>query len=503
MRTGLFSRNKSRVYRTRLNSENKSFIPVFCNYFALLALLLSFPAYARQQHPAAGMPDEKNRKAATARPNVLFIAIDDLNDYISLLKDYPGIKTPNLDKFAKTALTFTRTYCAAPVCNPSRAALLSGMAPYRTGVYDNDNKIQDSPAILQGEFLPEHFKANGYITLTRGKIFHTEPDKARLDSMWNEDRGKGNYGPNTTEHNIPKSLKAPPFFDYQPWTGPESDHPDNVTAEVTIKRFGRNYDRPFFMACGLYKPHNPWTAPSRFFDMYPLEKVVLPKVLESDWDDLPPVAKKWAASPVNFHALKETGQWKAVVRSYLACISFMDWNLGRIMDALDKSGHRDNTIVCVFADNGFHMGEKLHFAKYALWEQTTHVLHMWRVPGMTQGGKVCDRTVNLLDLYPTLVDLCGLSPTKQKLDGRSIVPLLKNPETGWNHPSVTTYQKGNQAVRNEKYRYIHYNDGGEELYDETKDPLEWHNLAADPAMKTVISALKKELEVNFADPAQR
>ena len=432
------------------------------------------------------------------KPNVLLIAIDDLNDYVGLLQNFPGLKTPNLDRFAKTALNFTRAYCAAPVCNPSRAALLSGVPPYRTGVYDNDNRIQDSKVILNATFLPEHFKANGYTTLTRGKIFHTMPDKARYEAMWDENGGQGDYGPYPTERNVPTTVRAPLNFNYQPWTGPESDHPDNVTAELTIERLNKNYDKPFFMACGLYKPHNPWTAPRRFFDMYPLENIVLPKVLESDWDDLPPIAKKWASNPVDFEALKQSGQWKSVVRSYLACISFMDWNFGRIIDALDKSKYKNNTIICVFADNGFHLGEKNHFAKYALWEQTTHILHLWRVPGITKAGKICERPVNLLDIFPTLVELCRLSSPKQQLEGRSIVELLKNPAITWDHPSITTYLEGNQSLRTEKYRYTLYKDGGEELYDDSADPREWHNLAADPRMKDLILSLRKKISKEFA-----
>lgn len=459
-------------------------------YKAILVLLISV-LLLQSVH----LPAQEQKK-----PNVLFIVIDDLNDYLSLL-NYPGLKTPNLDKFAKSALTFTRAYCAAPVCNPSRAAFLSGMAPYRTGVYDNNNPIQASPQILEAAFLPEHFKANGYTTITRGKVFHSNPPPERYQSMWDDAGGKGDYGPYLKEQKIPKSVKHPPLFNYEPWTGPESDHADNVTADFTIERLGKTYDKPFFMAAGLYKPHNPWTAPKRFFDMYPLESVEMPKVLEGDWDDLPPIAKEWAANPVDYEGLKNSGQWKPIVRSYLACVSFMDWNLGRIMEALDKSQYRNNTIVCLMADNGFHLGEKGHFAKFALWEKSTHILHMWRVPGVTPEGKVCQRTVNLLDVYPTLNELCGLPAPRQQLDGRSLVPLLKAPTAAWDYPSITTYKAGNQTVRTEKYRYIRYSDGGEELYDEEKDPNEWHNLAKDPAMKSVIASLRAKLQTVYAPPA--
>ncbi len=438
--------------------------------------------------------------AQTSRTNVLFLVVDDLNDYVPLLRKYPGLKTPNLDKFAKTSINFTRSYCAAPVCNPSRVAFLSGLAPNRTGVYDNENNIQDSKQIDGSRLLPEHFQANGYITITRGKVFHTMPKAERYHAMWNDEGGKGDYGPYPTESNVPKSIRRPRNFNYQEWQGPDSDHPDNVTVDFAIDRLAKNYDKPFFMACGLYKPHNPWTAPQRFFDMYPLEDMQLPKVLESEWDDLPAIAKRWAANPVDYKALKQSGQWKALVRSYLACISFMDWNLGRIFEALDKSRYGNNTIVCLVADNGFHLGEKQHFAKYALWEQTTHILTMWRVPRLTDKGGVCDRTVNLLDIYPTLTELCGLNKPPQKLDGRSLVTLLKNPAAAWPYPSVSIYRRGNASVRTPEYRYIRYADGEEELYDEEKDPNEWKNLAKDPEMKALLISFRKKAEMEYAPP---
>lgn len=345
--------------------------------------------------------------------------------------------------------------------------------------------------------MPEHFKANGYETITRGKIFHTMPQKDRYTAMWDLQGGQGGYGPQPTVKNIPLSLGAPPMFNYQPWTGPDDNHPDNVTADFIIQQLAAKHDKPFFMTAGLYKPHNPWTAPKRFFDMYPLESITMPPVLENDWDDLPDIAKGWAKSPADYEALKASGKWKEVVRSYLACISFMDSNFGRIIDALDKSAYKDNTIVCVFADNGFHLGEKKHFAKFALWEQTTHILHMWRVPGMTRAGATCSETVNLLNIYPTLVELCGLPQPASTLDGRSIVALLKNPDLDWKYPSVTTYKQGNQAIRDKRYRYIRYADGTEELYDEPADPNEWTNIAAKPAMQSTVKQFRSQVTQNM------
>ena len=239
----------------------------------------------------------------------------------------------------------------------------------------------------------------------------------------------------------------------------------------------------------------------RFFDLYPLDEIAMPPVLENDWDDLPEQAKDRAKNPVNFDALKKAGHWRPLVRAYLASISFMDDTLGKILDALDHGPNRDNTIVCVWADHGFHMGEKKHFAKYALWELTTHTALWFRVPGMTQAGARCARTVNLLDLYPTLVDLCGLAAPKTPLDGVTLRPLLEDPSAAWDRPSVTTHRQNSHAVRDERWRYIRYSDGTEELYDHVNDVNEWHNLAAKPELESVKESLAQWLPKINAAPA--
>ncbi len=433
--------------------------------------------------------------AKALKPNVLFIAIDDLNDYVSLLKNYPGIQTPNLDKFSKEAMSFTRAYCAAPVCNPSRTALLSGIAPHKSGVYDNKNKMTKSKQVMDSVLLPEHFKANGYVTQMSGKIFHSKPETKRWNAMWDDLEGFKGQQPKVTVKYIPKSIRRPPLFDYQSWEGPDTDFYDVKNMLIAKQRLQKTYQKPFFMALGIHKPHNPWTAPKRFFELYPLDEITMPEILEGDLDDVPAIGKQFAHNPVSFKQLREAGHWRPVVQSYLACISFMDYVLGQVLDDLAASPHADNTIVCLWADHGFHMGEKEHFAKYALWELTTRCLMIWKVPGMTDPNTICERPVNLLDLYPTLIDLCDLSKTKQTLDGQSIRPLLEDPDIPWERPSMTTYQKGNHAVRDERYRYIRYKDGTEELYDHTTDPHEWTNLAGDPGLTEVKTRLRKWIPI--------
>jgi arylsulfatase A-like enzyme len=428
------------------------------------------------------------------KPNVLFIAIDDLNDYLSLLRGYPGLKTPNIERFAQTAVTFSRAYCAAPICNPSRTAIMSGVAPWRTGVYENADAWQKSKPAMDAVIMPEHFKANGYTTMWSGKIFHTRPGAARMEAMFDDDLNKdGGQPPNAKVKVIPDYIKRPNLFNYEAWTGPDEDFPDVRNAKVTVERLGKKHKKPFFLQHGIYRPHNPWTAPKRFFDMYPLDKIQMPPLLENDLDDIPEQGKSRAIDPVSFEEIRKTGHWRPLVRAYLACITFMDETLGKIIDALDNGPNKDNTIVCVWADHGFHMGEKKHFAKYALWELTTHTALWFRVPGVSQGGSVCKRTVNLLDLYPTLVDLCGLPNLDEQLDGVSIRKLIEKPRFKWERPSVTTHRYNCHAARDEQWRYIRYADGSEELYDHERDINEWHNLADKSEYAEVKAKLAKWL----------
>ena len=243
------------------------------------------------------------------------------------------------------------------------------------------------------------------------------------------------------------------------------------------------------MALGFYRPHNPWTAPQRFFEMYPLEELQTPRVLENDLEDIPEIGKNWAKGPVNFQEIKKAGKWKPIVQSYLASISFMDYNLGRVLDALEKSKYKDNTIVVLWADHGFHMGEKDHFAKYALWEKTTHTLLMAKIPDGPEGENR-DQPVNLLDIYPTLIDYCGLPEVNQELSGVSLRNVIEDKHYKKETPSITYYKKGSIGVRSFNWRYIRYFDGTEELYNHKEDPGEWKNLTNNPEFR----AIKKDFE---------
>ena len=364
--------------------------------------------------------------------NVLMIAIDDLNDYPSLMRNYPGVKTPNFDAFAKTALQFTRAYCPGTMCNPSRSAILSGVAPYRTGIYQNGQKWRDSLLLSSIKTLPQAFRDSGYHTMGCGKLYHSKPTAKQWASQWDDDEGGGGrFAPAAKPNPIPDSVTKPNLFSYG--TVAQSKVSDFQLLDYARKRLGRSYDTPFLMAHGIRYPHNPWVVPRRFLDLYPDSELTFPPpgYKPGDLEDVPPIAQEYAANPVSREALENAGHWKPVVRHYLASVSAADEVFGEVIKALDASPYADNTIVVVWADHGFHMGEKDHFAKYALWEQTTNVLFMVRVPGMTKGGSKCDRTVSLQDLYPTLVELCKLSDPGHQLDGRSLLPLLQSPETEW------------------------------------------------------------------------
>ncbi|QGJ70094.1 Iduronate sulfatase [Planctomycetales bacterium 10988] len=463
---------------------------VFARLLGGLAVLLA-SSFGNGTHAA-----QKQEK-----PNVLFIAIDDFNDYLGLLRGHPGIKTPNLDRFAETAVTFTHAYCTAPICNPSRTAIISGVAPWKSGVYMNNDHFKLSQPAREAVSLPEHFQKNGYRTMISGKVYHSTPPGFK--KYWNDSRNiAGGYGPRATEKYIPDSVERPPLFNYQAWSGADEDFPDVQNATISVKRLQTPKKMPFFLAHGIYRPHNPWTAPKRFFDMHPLESLTMPPVKEDDLADLSETAREWAAYPVSLKALQEAKQWKPVVQAYFASVSFMDETFGKLINALDQGPHADNTIVVVFSDHGFHLGEKEHFAKYALWELTTHVPLLVRLPQGKHAGSRCDGPVTLIDLYPTLVDLCGLPQPETTLDGRSFASLVREPNASWEHPAVTIHGPGNVAVRDRKWRYIRYADGSEELYDHSQDPHEWENLAGREEFVEIKKHLSKAIPTSFATPVR-
>ncbi|MBX6312152.1 MAG: sulfatase [Isosphaeraceae bacterium] len=443
--------------------------------------------------PARGAGDDGGR--APNRPNVLFVAIDDLNDWTGFLDGHPGTKTPNLDRLAARGEIFTRAYCSAPACNPSRASLLCGVRPSTSGVYHNDQPWR--PVLRDAVTLPQHFMAAGYEVVAGGKLFHNSYND--LASWQHYEK----TGPHPEPERKPvNGIPNAAHFDWGPVDVSDDEMGDARVIRWAANYLSRSHDKPFFLAVGLIRPHLPWYVPRTYFDRFPLSEIVLPTVKEDDLDDIPPLGLKMARPEGDHRRVVQARQWEKAVQGYLASIHFADAMIGRLLQALDASPDAQNTIVVLWGDHGWHLGEKKHWRKFALWEEATRVPLIIVAPGWTRPGTRCERTVSLLDLYPTLIELCGLPP-KKGLEGDSIARLLKDPAAEWDRPVVTTHGRGNHAVRSERWRYIRYNDGTEELYDHQADPLEWTNRAKDPALAEVKSRLAAWLPKQDAPDAPR
>ena len=425
-----------------------------------------------------------------ASPNVLMIAIDDLNDYIGGM-GHPDAITPNLDKLIRKGSLFTNAHCQAPLCGPSRAAIMTGLRPSTTGIYGmiKDNEIKDvNAATRRTPFMYQYFKDKGYYTMGVGKIFHVHAPDGLLDESGGRE---GGFGPKP-----PKPMhwdKEGTSTDWGAFPERDDQMPDYRSAKWAIERLQRGYDRPFFLTVGFLRPHVPWHVPQKWFDLYDPKKLHEPPYLKTDRDDLPPIAKQvddWPAMPTTDWAI-ESGQWKDILQGYLASVSFVDHYVGEVLDALAASSYADNTIVVLWSDHGYRLGEKGTFAKMCLWDQATSAPLIFSGPGVPQNKKI-DEPVELFSMYPTLVDLCGL-PDKPPMDARSISPLLKPTKTKWLSPAITTWGRNNHAVKTKDFRYIHYEDGSEELYNEKTDPDEWHNVADEKKYARVKADLKKWL----------
>ena len=422
------------------------------------------------------------------KPNVLFIAIDDLNHWVGYLGRNEQTATPNIDRLAGRGVRFMHAYCASPSCTPSRAALMSGLRPGSTGVYDNHNDWR--PVIPPEKCLPAQFRGGGYVALGAGKVYHGNR-VAEWDDYLSEEAGDPNRPRGRAR--LPEGAdNGVGGIRFAPLDCEDADLPDYRIADYGIAQLGKAHDKPFFLAVGLHKPHMPWNVPKKWYEKFPLESIKLPPTIDNDLGDVPPAGVKMAKPDGDHARMVSSGRWKEAVRGYLAAIAYTDMNVGRVLDALDRSQHKDNTIVVLWGDHGWHLGEKEHWRKFALWEEATRAPLVWVVPGVTKPNGVCERTVDFMSIYPTLMDLCGL-PTPPHVEGRSIRALLADPATAWSQPAVTTYLLNNHAVRSDGFRYIHYADGGEELYDEAADPLEHTNLATKPEYRQRMQELAKSL----------
>jgi len=449
------------------------------------------------------------------KPNVLFIAIDDLNDWVGCMGGNPQVKTPNLDKFnANGGMVMYKAHAPATVCCPSRSALLTGVHAHKTGVYGNKNNLKYAQKAKDLVTLPEYFSQNGYLSLTMGKIFHKhqlpgdDPNEKSDQGQWAFDefhKTLGGVGPISSERPVnglpnleDENLNSyhARAFDWGPTKGnDETKMMDYKTAKWAADQIqNRDFQKPFFMAVGISKPHLTWYVPQKYFDMYPLDEIEIPETIPNDLEDILDKNGKQAFYPHDtWRRVEKYGRHKEAVRAYLATITFVDDCIGVLLDGLENSKHADNTIVMLWGDHGWHLGEKQKYGKTQLWQEACRVPMMVKVPGITPNNKRCDGLVNLIDMYPTLVDLCDLPPNS-KNDGRSFAELLSKPDMQWNEPTLTTMGYGNHRIFDGRYSYIHHKEkGAEQLYDHEKDSMEWTNLINDPEYADVKARLKTYL----------
>ncbi|MDG2124741.1 MAG: sulfatase [Verrucomicrobiales bacterium] len=440
--------------------------------------------------------------AAENRPNVLFVAIDDLNDWVSPLGGHPQVKTPNFDRLAKRGTTFTNAHCQSPLCNPSRTSLMTGRRPSSTGIYGLAPWFRNVPGLKDLTTIPDHFKANGYSTYSTGKIYHGGYGRKKGDNEFDH------LGPGATGAPFPaKKLVDTPqphkLVDWGTFPHKDEDKGDYKIASWAVDTLDSKPAGPFFLSCGFFLPHVPCYATQKWFDLYPEDTLTLPPMMQGDRDDTPRSSwfLHWQLPEPRLKFLQETDEWKNITRSYLACVSFVDHQLGRVLDALDRNGYTDNTVVVLWSDHGFHLGEKLITGKNTLWDPSTRVPLIFAGPGVS-GNARCHEPAELLDIYPTLCDLTNL-PKPGTLEGISLKPQLEDTDAKRAHdrPAITTHNPGNHGVRTRDWRYIRYTDGAEELYDMTADPEEFTNLATDPAYATKLAELRPLAPATSAPPA--
>jgi arylsulfatase A-like enzyme len=435
-------------------------------------------------------------------PDLLFIAVDDLNDWVGVLGGHPQAQTPNIDRLAARGLLFTNAHSPSALCNPSRTALLTGLRPSTSGIYDNDRDWRTVARFAGLPTLPRHFRDNGYRTLGAGKVFHAHTFTAGGFTGYNDQQAWDAFYPSLGRQ-LPDELGpvarpangSPDLlgFDWYPLVAEDFATGDGQVVDWIERQLAAETGSPRFVAAGIFRPHLPWYVPQKYVDLYPLDEVELPPVIDDDLADVPEIAREGDFRQTEWHRwIVEAGKWREGVQAYLASVSFADAMVGRVIDALDRSGRADRTIVVLWGDHGFHLGEKERWRKMSLWEESTRVPLIVIAPGITRPGSRTARPVSLMDLYPTLAELTGVT-VPAHVEGRSLKPLLEDPNAAWDEPVLTTYGYRNHAVRSERYRYVRYADGSEELYDHRNDPHEWNNLARNPALAEIKQELARHL----------
>jgi arylsulfatase A-like enzyme len=438
--------------------------------------------------------------AQQPKPNILFIAVDDLNDWIGCMGGHPQTITPNLDRLAKSSMFFTNAHCSAPACNPSRTAIFTGISPHRSGLYANNQKMRE--IMPNVELLPKTLSRQGYYSGGSGKMLHYFIDARSWDEYFPEAESENPFPRTLYPETRPLSLpRGGPWqyieTDWGPLQANDLEYGgDYLVADWISKKLAVKHDKPFFLACGIYRPHEPWFVPEKYFKPFPLDSIQHPTGYKADdLDDLPAEGQRRGPNRYFAH-IQKAGQWEQAIQGYLASIHFADAMVGKVLDALDASPYADNTIVVLWSDHGWHLGEKQHWQKFTGWRVSTRVPLMIRTPAGKPG--VCAHPVSLTSLSPTLLDLAGLPAIKQH-DSPSLVPLLNRPDANWPHVAITDLEEpGSFSVSDERWRYIRYKTGGEELYDNQSDPHEWNNLASSTAHAAQLEKYRKLSPNNFA-----
>ena len=421
---------------------------------------------------------------AADQPNILMIAIDDQNDWVGCLGGHPQARTPHIDALAKRGTVFTNAHCQSPLCNPSRTSVMTGLRPSTTGVYGLAPWFRSLPEFAKTETLPQYFVRHGnYRTAMTGKIYHGRNGRSikRPHIEWNE-VGPGASGKPFPSEKLVKTPQPHRLVDWGLFPHKDEDKGDYQVASWAVERLQEyaqsGQENPLFLATGFFLPHVPCYATEKWMNLHPLEQLQLPAIRINDREDTPRFSWNlhWRLPEPRLQFLEDTNQWHNLTRSYLACTTFIDAQVERLLKTLRTSGLEKNTIVILWSDHGYHIGEKEITGKNTLWDDGTRVPLIFAGPGI-KSGQVCRQPAELLDIYPTLVDLLDF-PSNDTLEGHSLVPQLQNAEAPRKWPAITTHNHDNHAIRTENWRYIRYADGSEELYDMAKDPNEWSNLLA-------------------------
>ena len=446
--------------------------------------------------------------ANAPRPNILFIAVDDLGSVLHSAGDRVA-STPNLDRLAATGVRFDRAYCQIPLCNPTRASLLTGLRPDATGVYDLARHFRASvPEVVT---LPQLFKNHGWFSARVGKLYHYDvPSGIGTDGLddspsWNvvvNPRGRDV----TDAAHIVNPTPQKPVSAALSWLraeGTDEEQTDGLIATAAIRLLEQSRGNPFFLGVGFFRPHTPFVAPKKYFDLYPIGKILLPTAPPDDRADIPPAA--FAHNNSTPHYGLDESTLRSALQAYYASVSFVDAQVGRLLDALDRLGLARDTIVVLWSDHGYHLGEHLGvWQKRTLFEESARAPLIIRDPTARGNGSACARIVEFVDIFPTLAERCGL-PFPADLAGRSLQPLLAHPTAEWDGRAITQILRPPDArfsqpvmgrsIRTERWRFTEWNEGreGAELYDHTADPHELRNLAADPAHASTVRDLRARL----------